>query len=164
MISHFQDGESFQLNPLVTTGRLRILRRIVTSQIRLSESNNIHSNKMKKQKIPYCQNSSKIQQKYLRKNHSSCWAVMIVWQLDLQLPKHSVPITTYFVSSKLVHGEVYSIQHYVIKFVDDLRQVGGFHKKRVKLQKFLTHRKGLKNCQIAKFKKFIFFSSNFFFG
>jgi hypothetical protein len=25
-----------------------------------------------------------------------------------------------------VHGEVYSIQHYVIKFVSDLRQVCGF--------------------------------------
>jgi hypothetical protein len=25
-----------------------------------------------------------------------------------------------------VHGKVYSIQHYVIKFVSDLRQVGGF--------------------------------------
>ena len=25
-----------------------------------------------------------------------------------------------------LHGEVYSIQHYVIKFVSDLRQVGGF--------------------------------------
>jgi hypothetical protein len=24
------------------------------------------------------------------------------------------------------HGEVYAIQHYVIKFVSDLRQVGGF--------------------------------------
>jgi hypothetical protein len=30
------------------------------------------------------------------------------------------------VSSNLVHGEVYSIQHYVIKFVSDLRQVDGF--------------------------------------
>ena len=30
------------------------------------------------------------------------------------------------VSSNPVHGEVYSIQHYVIKFVSDLRQVGGF--------------------------------------
>jgi len=29
-------------------------------------------------------------------------------------------------SSTPVHGEVYSIQHYVIKFVSDLRQVGGF--------------------------------------
>ena len=144
MISHFQDGESFQLNPLVTTGRLRILRRIVTSQIRLSQSNNIHSNKMKKQKIPYCQNSSKIQQKYLRKNHSSCWAVVavIVWQLDLQLPKHSVPITTYFVSSKLVHGEVYSIQHYVIKFVDDQRQVSGFHKKVLNCKIFYSTERG----------------------
>jgi hypothetical protein len=24
------------------------------------------------------------------------------------------------------HGEVYSIQHYVIKFVSDLQQIGGF--------------------------------------
>ena len=30
------------------------------------------------------------------------------------------------VSSNPVHGEVYLIQHYVIKFVSDLRQVGGF--------------------------------------
>ena len=32
----------------------------------------------------------------------------------------SVPITTHVVSSNPVHGEVYSIQHYVIKFVSDL--------------------------------------------
>jgi len=32
-----------------------------------------------------------------------------------------------FVSDlRQVGGEVYSIQHYVIKFVSDLRQVGGF--------------------------------------
>jgi hypothetical protein len=37
-----------------------------------------------------------------------------------------VPITTKVVSSNPVHGEVYSIHHYVIKFVSDLRQVGGF--------------------------------------
>jgi hypothetical protein len=37
----------------------------------------------------------------------------------------SVPITNQVVSSNPVHGEVYSIQHYVIKFVSDLRQVGG---------------------------------------
>jgi hypothetical protein len=36
----------------------------------------------------------------------------------------SVPIATKVVSSNPVHGEVYSIQHYVIKFVSDLRQVG----------------------------------------
>jgi hypothetical protein len=29
-------------------------------------------------------------------------------------------------SSIPVHGEVYSIQHYVIKFVTDMRQIGGF--------------------------------------
>ena len=51
---------------------------------------------------------------------------MIVWQLDLPLAAQSVPITTKVVSSNPVHGEVYSIQHYVIKFVSDLRQVGGY--------------------------------------
>ena len=33
----------------------------------------------------------------------------------------SVPITTKVVSSNPVHGELYSIQHYVVKFVGDLR-------------------------------------------
>jgi hypothetical protein len=46
--------------------------------------------------------------------------VVIVLQLDFQLHEQSVLITT------KVDGEVYSIQHYVIKFVSDLRQVGGF--------------------------------------
>jgi hypothetical protein len=46
---------------------------------------------------------------------------VIVWWLD-----QSVPITTEVVSSNPAHGEVYSIQHYVIKFVSDLRHVGGF--------------------------------------
>ena len=44
--------------------------------------------------------------------------VLIVWQ--------SVPITTNIESSNPAHGEVYSTQHYVIKFVIDLRHVGGF--------------------------------------
>ena len=52
--------------------------------------------------------------------------VVIVWYLGLQLPVQSVPITTNVVSSNLVHGKVYLIQYYVIKFVSDLRQVGGF--------------------------------------
>ena len=38
----------------------------------------------------------------------------------------SVPITTNVVSLNPSHGEVYSIQHYVIKFVCDLQQVSGF--------------------------------------
>ena len=42
-------------------------------------------------------------------------SIVVVWWLDLQLPVQSVPITT------TVHGKVYSIQHYVIKFVSDLR-------------------------------------------
>ena len=39
----------------------------------------------------------------------------------------SVPIITKVESSNLDNGEVYSIQHYVIMFVSDLRQVGGFY-------------------------------------
>ena len=45
---------------------------------------------------------------------------------SLQLSMQSVHITTKIVSSNPAHGEVYSIQHYVIMFVSDLRQFGGF--------------------------------------
>ena len=38
----------------------------------------------------------------------------------------SVPITTTVVSSNPVHDDMYSIQHYVIKFVSDFRQISGF--------------------------------------
>jgi hypothetical protein len=41
--------------------------------------------------------------------------------LDLQLPVQSVHIASKVVSSNPAHGEVYSIEHYVIKFVSDLR-------------------------------------------
>jgi hypothetical protein len=54
------------------------------------------------------------------------WAVVVIWYLNLQLSVQSEPITTKIVSSNALHGEVYSIQHYLIKFVSDLRQVGGF--------------------------------------
>jgi hypothetical protein len=49
--------------------------------------------------------------------------VVIVWSLDLQLPVQSVPITTTVVSLNLAHGEMYSIQYYVMKFVSDVRQL-----------------------------------------
>ena len=49
--------------------------------------------------------------------------MVIVWQLDLQLPIQLVPITTQAASSNPAYGEVYLIQLYVIKFVSDLRQV-----------------------------------------
>ena len=52
--------------------------------------------------------------------------IVIVWYLDLQLPLQAVPISTKVVSSNPSNGEVYSIQHYVIKFVSDLRHVGAF--------------------------------------
>jgi hypothetical protein len=51
--------------------------------------------------------------------------VVLVWYLYLQLPLQSVHITTKAMSSNPVDGEMYSIQHYVIKFVSDLRQTGG---------------------------------------
>ena len=46
---------------------------------------------------------------------SGAVVAMIVWKFDLQLPVQSVPITTKVVSSNPVHGEMYSIQYYVIK-------------------------------------------------
>ena len=58
-------------------------------------------------------------------------AVLIVMQLDYPfgiftlLPVESVSITNKVVNSNPAHGEVYSIQHYVIKSSSDLRQVGG---------------------------------------
>ena len=52
--------------------------------------------------------------------------IVIVWLLDLLLPMQSMPIITNAVSSNPDHGEAYSIQHFVIMVVSDLRQVGGF--------------------------------------
>ena len=49
-----------------------------------------------------------------------------IWQLDLRLSMQSVPITTKVVSLYTAHGEVYSEQLYVIRFVSDLRHVDGF--------------------------------------
>jgi hypothetical protein len=46
----------------------------------------------------------------------------------------SAPITTKAMSLNPVHGEAHSIQNYVIKFVSDLGQVGGF----LKLLQFST--------------------------
>jgi len=37
-----------------------------------------------------------------------------------------MPVTTNVVNYNPAYDEVYSIQHYVIKFVSDLRQDGGF--------------------------------------
>jgi len=41
------------------------------------------------------------------------------------LKKYGILYSVYM-SSNPIHGEVYSMQHYVIKFVSNLRQVGGF--------------------------------------
>jgi hypothetical protein len=45
--------------------------------------------------------------------------------VDLQIHVQSVSITANVVSSNPAHGEVCTVQYYVIKFVSDLRQVGG---------------------------------------
>ena len=44
-----------------------------------------------------------------------------------KLPVQSETIIAKVVSSNPAHGEVYSIQHYAIKFVSDLRQQGRIH-------------------------------------
>ena len=64
--------------------------------------------------------------KWLCEKNVGAIVAVIAWYLALQLPVQSMPITTKIVSSNPVHDEVYSIQHYVIKFVSDLRQVSGF--------------------------------------
>ena len=51
---------------------------------------------------------------------------MVVGYMALHLSVQSMHITTEVVSSNIVQGEVYSMQHYMIKFVSDLQQVGGF--------------------------------------
>jgi hypothetical protein len=59
------------------------------------------------------------------------FSYIVTWtNLQLHVPFQSVPITTYVVSLNPVHGKVYSIkviiQHHVLKFVSDLRQVDGW--------------------------------------
>ena len=51
--------------------------------------------------------------------------MVVLYELDL-LSVQSVLIITKVVSSNPAHGEVYSVQYYVIKFAKDLQQVGGF--------------------------------------
>ena len=52
----------------------------------------------------------------------SLWLINIV-STDINSQQ---TFTTKVVSLKPAHGEMYSIQHYVIMFVGDLQQVGGF--------------------------------------
>jgi hypothetical protein len=69
---------------------------------------------------------------YLRIDHE--WTLEVIrghrgherMVVGFATPVQSVAITTNVVSLNPAHGEVYSIQHYVRKFVNDLRQVGGF--------------------------------------
>jgi hypothetical protein len=53
---------------------------------------------------------------------------LIVWKLDLQLPVQSVLMTTKVVSLIPVHGEVYSMQLYILK---DVPFHIAFHKFRI---------------------------------
>ena len=46
--------------------------------------------------------------------------------MDLQLPVQPMPITSTVVSSNPAHGDVHSIQHYVIKFDNDLVVFSGY--------------------------------------
>jgi hypothetical protein len=48
--------------------------------------------------------------------------VVVIVRMVVELPA----ISTKVVCSNPAHGEVYSIQHNVIKFVSELQQVGGF--------------------------------------
>ena len=50
----------------------------------------------------------------------------VVGYTTTQLPVQAVLIATKVASSNPIHGKMYSVQHYVMKFVSDLQQVGGF--------------------------------------
>jgi hypothetical protein len=52
----------------------------------------------------------------------------------------SVSITTNVVVSNRAHGEAYSIRHFVIKFVIDLRQIGVFFPRTPSSSTDKTHR------------------------
>jgi len=71
-----------------------------------------------------------------RTNHGLPWSygsciykpmqsVPITTNVVIYKPMQSVPITTNVVISNLDQGEVCTL-HYVIKFISDLQQVGGF--------------------------------------
>ena len=60
--------------------------------------------------------------KYMNRSIGSVVVVNAYLQPNVQ----SVHITTKVVISNPVHGEVYFLEHYVIMFVSDLWQVGGF--------------------------------------
>ena len=57
-----------------------------------------------------------------------CWLIFTTFCLFIQIVTKNIDVwTIYFSPFALpIHGEVYSIQHYVVKFVSDLRQVDGF--------------------------------------
>ena len=58
-------------------------------------------------------------------NNNKNWRVTST-RLDLQLHVQSVLVTIKNVRFTPPHGQVHSIQHYVIKFVCELPHVGGF--------------------------------------
>jgi len=68
-------------------------------------------------KIKFQQTENLILFQIRSKVHIGSHQIHIV--LDLQLSMQSVPITTKVVSSYPPYSEVYSIQHYVMKFVSD---------------------------------------------
>jgi hypothetical protein len=58
--------------------------------------------------------------------HTGAVIVVIVWELDIQLPMQPVLITTEFVSSNPAQARCTRYnKHYVIKFVSDLGQISG---------------------------------------
>jgi len=64
--------------------------------------------------------------KYLYQKNFYLISVIKLEQGLLWLLSYGSWITTKVVSSNPSHGEVYSIKHYLIKFVSDLRQVNVF--------------------------------------
>jgi hypothetical protein len=80
-------------------------------------------------------------------NLQSCHLDDCIYNLSI------VPILqTNVLSSNPDNGEVYSIQHYVIKFVSDLQQVGGFHQVLRFLSTNITERHVESSIRLVQFK------------
>ena len=72
---------------------------------------------------PLFYNSRKLVKTYTYRQRVRCGRMVVEFTTTFCVPVQSVSITTNVVSLKHTHGMVYSIQHYMIKFVSDLQQV-----------------------------------------
>ena len=80
----------------------------------------VNENRCKVRSV-FVNNIYEAENQYLSLLHISTFTLIQIYEgavMDSQLSMQSVLITTKVVSSNPIHGKVYSIQHYVIKFIE----------------------------------------------